>query len=120
MLVLEGEKHADQPLMLTEFGGIAMRRDDRDSATWGYSVCRTPEEFAHQYERLLKAVRSLGLLSGFCYTQFTDTYQEANGLLRADRTPKFPIERIRAATSGPAARADGLEQIEIHAQAEKH
>jgi hypothetical protein len=40
------------------------------------------------------------VLTGFCYTQFADTYQEANGLLFADRTPKFPIDRIAAATSG--------------------
>ena len=45
-------------------------------------------------------MRSLPLLAGFCYTQFTDTYQEANGLLYVDRTPKFPIERIAAATRG--------------------
>jgi beta-galactosidase/beta-glucuronidase len=114
MLVLEGDKHADQPLMLSEFGGIALRRDDDPpSGTWGYSVCRDPESFAAQYERLLAAVRSLALLSGFCYTQFADTYQEANGLLHADRTPKVPLARIRAATAGPvAARTDGLEQIE--------
>jgi hypothetical protein len=47
-------------------------------------------------------VQSIGLLSGFCYTQFADTYQEANGLLFADRTPKFPIEDIARATRGPA------------------
>jgi hypothetical protein len=40
------------------------------------------------------------LFCGFCYTQFTDTYQEANGLLYMDRTPKVPIEQIRKATSG--------------------
>ena len=34
------------------------------------------------------------------YTQFTDTYQEANGLLYMDRTPKIPIEDIKRATSG--------------------
>jgi hypothetical protein len=38
------------------------------------------------------------LFSGFCYTQFADTFQEANGLLCADRTPKIPIERIRQVT----------------------
>ena len=47
-----------------------------------------------------RAVRSLPLLSGFCYTQFTDTYQEANGLLYMDRTPKFPLEEIATATRG--------------------
>jgi len=46
-------------------------------------------------------VRSLPMLAGFCYTQFTDTYQEANGLLYMDRTPKFPIEQIAVATRGP-------------------
>jgi len=45
-------------------------------------------------------VNSLTLFSGFCYTQFTDTYQEANGLVRADRTPKFPLEEMSAATRG--------------------
>ncbi len=45
-------------------------------------------------------MRSLTLLAGFCYTQFADTYQEANGLLCADRTPKFPLEEIAAATRG--------------------
>jgi beta-galactosidase/beta-glucuronidase len=110
VLVLEGEHHTDQPLMLTEFGGIALAR--AQGGTWGYSVSNTAEEFAQQYQRILAVVRQLGLLSGFCYTQFADTYQEANGLLYADRTPKIAIARIAAATAGPAARVDGLEQIE--------
>ena len=65
------------------------------------------------YERLLSAVRGLGLLAGFCYTQFADTYQESNGLLYADRRPKFPLSVIANSTAGPsAARAGaGLDQI---------
>jgi hypothetical protein len=111
LLVLEGPAQPDYPLMLSEFGGIALARPD--STVWGYTMCRTPEEFARQYERLLQVVRNLALLAGFCYTQFSDTYQEANGLLYADRTPKIPLAQIAKATSGPAAaRADGLEQIQ--------
>ena len=56
------------------------------------------------YAALLEAVRSLPMFAGFCYTQFTDTYQEANGLLYMDRTPKFPIEQIAVATRGPRTR----------------
>jgi hypothetical protein len=41
------------------------------------------------------------MLAGFCYTQFADTYQEANGLLTADRQPKFPLEQISLANRGP-------------------
>ena len=110
LLVLESHPHADFPLMLTEFGGIALARGEH--RVWGYTMCKTAEEFAAKYEQLLNVVRNLAVLAGFCYTQFADTYQEANGLLYADRTPKIPLERIFAATAGPAAaRADGLERL---------
>jgi hypothetical protein len=45
-------------------------------------------------------------LAGFCYTQFTDTYQEANGLLYADRTPKMPLHEVALATAGSVADYD--------------
>jgi hypothetical protein len=45
-------------------------------------------------------VNITSMFSGFCYTQFADTFQESNGLLYADRTPKIPFERISAATRG--------------------
>jgi beta-galactosidase/beta-glucuronidase len=112
-LVLEGQarrKPAVQPLMLTEFGGLMF---SRDPGTWGYSRCNTPQELAKRYRDLLEVVRNLHVLSGFCYTQFADTYQEANGLLFADRTPKVPLEEIAAATRGPTAkRTEGLEQLQ--------
>jgi hypothetical protein len=109
LLVLEGHSPAEQPLMLTEFGGIALRAG---TGTWGYSTCRTPEDLARAYSELLGVIRNLTLLAGFCYTQFADTYQEANGLLNADRTPKFPMPQIAAATGGRAAPRDvGLEQL---------
>jgi beta-galactosidase/beta-glucuronidase len=102
--LLIGQKHKGQPIMLTEFGGIAFSGDpDR---TWGYSRSESSREFAEQYRRLLEVVRPAPLLAGFCYTQFADTYQEANGLLYADRTPKFPIEEIALATRGPRSRRD--------------
>ncbi len=84
--------------MLTEFGGIAYHKDTKH--TWGYRRAGTAKEFAAQYASLLAAVRSLPLFAGFCYTQFTDTYQEANGLLYMDRTPKIPINRIAKSTGG--------------------
>ena len=74
---------------------------------------RAPQAFEQAYEGLLTIVRSATLLSGFCYTQLADTYQEANCLLYADRTPKFPIEAIAAATRGRIAghpQPDAMEQ----------
>ena len=50
---------------------------------------------------MIEVARTTAMFSGFCYTQFADTFQEANGLLKADRTPKIPIERIAEAVRGP-------------------
>ena len=97
VLLLDGFQYDGQPVMLTEFGGIAF---SERAGTWGYSRAESSEEFARQYYRLLHAVRTARLFAGFCYTQFTDTYQEANGLLYMDRTPKFPLEQIAVATRG--------------------
>ncbi|HIK16724.1 MAG TPA: glycoside hydrolase family 2, partial [Leptolyngbyaceae cyanobacterium M33_DOE_097] len=55
---------------------------------------------------LLQTVNKVEIFSGFCYTQLTDTFQEANGLLYADRTPKFPIEAIASATLGRGTTED--------------
>jgi hypothetical protein len=110
LLVLEGTAHGDLPLMLTEFGGIAFTGDD--VAGWGYSRMSSSGALASAYERLMAVVRDLPLFSGFCYTQFADTYQEANGLLFGNRTPKFPLERMAAATSGNAAGAGGSVDLE--------
>jgi hypothetical protein len=96
--VLDHKRHSNElPVVLSEFGGIAL---GDEAGTWGYSRARDAEELASRYERLMTAVHSTALLSGFCYTQFADTYQESNGLLFADRTPKFDVDRIRLATRG--------------------
>ena len=96
-----------QPIVLSEFGGIAL--SNSADATWGYTRCNSADEFLERYRALLKVVRSLPTLSGFCYTQFTDTYQEANGLLYANREPKAPFEEIASATSGKEHAFDALE-----------
>lgn len=99
VLTLDGYPHQGQPIMLTEFGGIAYAgRDDRKA--WGYVRIEDVSELEIRYTALLKVVNKVELFSGFCYTQLTDTFQEANGLLYGDRTPKFPIEAIANATLG--------------------
>jgi hypothetical protein len=100
VLTLDGYPHRGQPIMLTEFGGIALIADaNKAGGTWGYSTARDGAELTEMFERLLEAVVHTALFSGFCYTQFADTFQEANGLLRADRTPKIPLARIAECTT---------------------
>jgi beta-galactosidase/beta-glucuronidase len=97
-LILSGDV-SDAPIMLTEFGGISYQVDAQQGA-WGYSAARSPEDFATRLGSLLAAVHDSGVLAGFCYTQLTDTLQETNGLVGADRAPKLPIQRIRAIITG--------------------
>jgi beta-galactosidase/beta-glucuronidase len=96
-LLLDGLTHEGRAIMLTEFGGICF--SEREGA-WGYKTASNVDEFAHKYDELLSTVRKLPLLSGFCYTQLTDTYQEANGLLYMDRKPKLPLDLIAKSTAG--------------------
>jgi hypothetical protein len=102
ILTLDGYPHRGQPVMLTEFGGIAYAGREQPNAdkVWGYVRSSNTSELEMRYTALLDVVNQVELFSGFCYTQLTDTYQEANGLLYADRTPKFPIEAIASATLG--------------------
>lgn len=96
LLVLEGHATNGAPIVLSEFGGITYSSDPN---TWGYSKCRTKADLAHRFSELLATVNRLETFTGYCYTQFSDTYQEANGLLYADRTPKFPLADIARAVS---------------------
>lgn len=100
ILTLDGYPHRGQPIMLTEFGGIAFVKKPEPGVkqTWGYTRARTDAEFLEMYRELMQVVIQTPLFSGFCYTQFADTFQEANGLLAADRTPKIPIEEIAKVT----------------------
>jgi beta-galactosidase/beta-glucuronidase len=97
---LTGHDPDGQPVVLSEFGGIAFTPRKRREDTWGYHRVDSARELEQEYASLLCTVRSLPFLAGFCYTQFADTYQESNGLLYADRKPKIPLERIAAATTG--------------------
>jgi beta-galactosidase/beta-glucuronidase len=106
ILTLDGFPHRGQPVCLSEFGGVALIESPGDSAdgaatrAWGYLVCREPAAFESLVCELIETARTIGIFSGFCYTQFADTFQEANGLLREDRTPKIPLARIARAVRG--------------------
>lgn len=88
----------DQPVILSEFGGIAFRADGTEG--WGYSVANDSDTFLQQYQALMQAIHRCAALSGFCYTQLTDTYQEINGLTTMHRIPKTDLSALAEATRG--------------------
>lgn len=88
-----GNKYNGQPVVFSEFGGIAMQRQRTDE-NWGYnSGAATVEDFYARYGNLIKGITQKWF-QGFCYTQLTDAQQEVNGLLDGDHNPKFDIETL--------------------------
>jgi hypothetical protein len=88
-----------QSIMVTEFGGVSFAPDAADNS-WGYTTATSHEDFENRVSGLIRSLRDNPILSGFCYTQLTDTMQETNGLTDANRKPKLPIAVIRGIVSG--------------------
>jgi beta-galactosidase/beta-glucuronidase len=88
------EDDRDQPVMLTEFGGISFH--PAAGQKWmGYATVATDEEYLAILSDLFAAIYRSPELSGFCYTQITDTQQEKNGLYDEHRNPKLPVDKLR-------------------------
>ncbi len=98
-----GTVHRGQPVVLSEFGGLRYSPHSDPAGAhdvWGYSTVEDPDAFTAGLADWFTAVRASPVLAGSCYTQLTDTLQEANGLLDEHRHPKVPIERLRAVVTG--------------------
>jgi beta-galactosidase/beta-glucuronidase len=101
-VLLRPDGDHDRPVMLTEFGGLSVAPAD-DEKWFGYATVADAEELARRLDDLVAAVLASPVLAGFCYTQLTDTEQERNGLLTADREPKLPVSTIRSILTRPSA-----------------
>jgi hypothetical protein len=94
MLYSEGSSYEGQPIIITEYGGIAF--EDGCEENWGYnSAVKDHKSFLERCESITNAIRGLPHIRGYCYTQLTDAQQEVNGLLTAGRKAKVGIDEIR-------------------------
>jgi beta-galactosidase/beta-glucuronidase len=93
-----GYSYDGEPLLVTEFGGIAFHKSDWEG--WGYSGADNEEDFERRLRDVFAALHESPLVQGYCYTQITDVEQEINGLLTYDRKPKLPLETIRSIVLG--------------------
>lgn len=88
-----GFEYKGQPVIISEFGGIAFNNDD---SGWGYgNKVNTKEDFIQRFDEITTAVKELPYVSGFCYTQVSDVQQEINGLMDIDRNFKVEPEVIK-------------------------
>jgi len=88
----EGYAYKGQPVIISEFGGIAFNNDD---AGWGYGdKVNTKEDFIRRFDSITTAIKELPYVCGYCYTQVTDVQQEINGLMDMERNFKIDPEII--------------------------
>ena len=90
---VDGFKVEDNPILITEFGGIAFSSSNEN---WGYgNKVKNKEEFLERFKSQLEYIKERSEIRGWCYTQTTDVEIEVNGLFYFDRTPKFDVSDIK-------------------------
>lgn len=88
-----GYDYIGQPVIISEFGGIAFNNDDKG---WGYgNKVNTEEDFIKRFDKITTAVKEIPYVCGYCYTQVTDVQQEINGLMDIDRNFKVDAKIIK-------------------------
>lgn len=88
-----GFEYKGQPVIISEFGGIAFNNDD---SGWGYgNKVNTKEDFVKRFDSITTAVKEIPYVCGYCYTQVSDVQQEINGLLDAEHNYKLEPEIIK-------------------------
>jgi len=98
LLYAQGTEYNGQPIIITEYGGIAFT--DEGDENWGYyGRVKDENEFLERYREITNAIRNTQYICGYCYTQLTDVQQEVNGLLTFDRKPKLDFNVIRKINS---------------------
>lgn len=93
-LLLRPEDQRDQPVMITEFGGLSMH-PKTGKAWFGYATAQSDDEYLAMMKSLFDAIYESPDLAGFCYTQLTDTQQETNGLYDENRKLKLDGTKLR-------------------------
>lgn len=93
-----GSSYEGQPVMISEFGGIAYGKDED---AWGYGTAEVSEScYLERLSGLTDAMAQLNFICGYCYTQLTDVEQEQNGHMDMAHRDKIDPQKIRNIIGG--------------------
>lgn len=90
----EGYTYKGQPIIISEFGGIAFSGGQKGDWGYGHTVS-TKEEFIKRFDKITTAIKKLPYVVGYCYTQVSDVQQEINGLLDKNHEYKLSAEELK-------------------------
>jgi beta-galactosidase/beta-glucuronidase len=89
----KGFSYKEQPILLTEFGGIAFDKDKSTGRGYGNSV-KSEAEYVSKLRSQMLAIKDIKEIRGYCLTQLSDVEIEKNGLLTFERKLKIDPEGI--------------------------
>ncbi len=93
----DNQTYNNQPIIISEFGGIAICQQEG----WGYGdKADNILTLRERMKKLFDSIYKLDYISGFCYTQLTDVYQETNGLVYENRNVKLSAEEVKYIVCG--------------------
>ena len=91
-LFANGYKYKGQPVIMSEYGGIAI--DSKEG--WGYGKqVKDEKELIERFTKLTTVIKNIPYMQGYCYTQLTDVQQEINGLMNEKREYKMEPSIIK-------------------------
>jgi hypothetical protein len=104
----EGFKYSGQPVILSEFGGIAFKNEQTG---WGYgNKVNTKEDYIKRFDAITTAIKKVDRICGYCYTQVTDVQQEINGIMDMDRNFKIEPEILKEINERPVSNFHRIKQ----------
>lgn len=87
----DGFKYQGQPVIISEFGGIAYST----KSGWGYgNQMSSEEDFLSRFTDITTAIQKIPYICGFCYTQVSHVQQEINGLMDEQRNFVVDVAKI--------------------------
>lgn len=90
----DGYKYEGQPVLISEFGGIAFSADGNKG--WGYGNLVADEDvFLSRLKSLVLSIKRMRGVCGYCLTQTTDVQQEVNGVLTEERKWKVDVKKLK-------------------------
>lgn len=88
-----GYKYEGQPVIISEFAGIGYQNGTDKG--WGYGdKVNSEEAYIERLTSMVKSIRNIDGVCGFCITQLTDVEQEINGLADIDRKLKAKLDEL--------------------------
>lgn len=88
-----GYKYEGQPVIISEFAGIGYQNGTDKG--WGYGdEVNSEEAYIERLTSMVKSIRNIDGVCGFCITQLTDVEQEINGLADIDRKLKAKLDEL--------------------------